>query len=141
MGKINWIAVVAATVAGSVIGFLWYGLFFMDQWASANNLVIEGDKIIKNGVEVPPNNLSMVFNTLSMVVYALFLTWLINKTGDKSWVKGATLGFIIGVINWIGIYINNSFAMADGSLSLVDGSYSLVLWTVMAAIIGGLRKD
>jgi hypothetical protein len=141
MGKINWLAIIAAVVAGSLIGFLWYGALFMDKWALANNLVVEGEKVIKNGVEVPANNLSMLWNSLSMVVYALFMNWLINKTGDKTWQKGATLGAIIGAVNWIGHYVNNSFAHIDGSLALIDGSYAFVLWTVMGAIIGGWRKD
>ena len=45
MGKINWLAIVVSVVAGSIIGFLWYGLFFMDVWAAGNSLTFEGDKI------------------------------------------------------------------------------------------------
>ena len=141
MSKINWIAIIIATIAGSLVGLLWYGFLFNSAWAGAHNLVMEGDKIIKNGIEIPANNFSMVFNALSMVIYALFLTYLTNKTGDKTWMSGARLGFIIGIVNWIAIYVNNSFSFTDNILSLIDGSYALVLWTVLAAIVGGMRKE
>jgi hypothetical protein len=141
MGKINWLAIVVSVVAGSIIGFLWYGLFFMDVWAAGNSLTFEGDKIFKNGAEIPANSSAMAFNTLSMVVYAFFLHWLINKTGDKTWKSGTLLGLVIGLVNWVAIFVSNNFSHADGSLTLIDGSYALVLWTVMAGIIGGWRKD
>ncbi|MFT5997611.1 MAG: hypothetical protein ACI81P_000056 [Neolewinella sp.] len=31
LSKINWLAVLVSAIAGIFIGFLWYGLFFMDQ--------------------------------------------------------------------------------------------------------------
>ncbi|MEL7161475.1 MAG: DUF1761 family protein, partial [Bacteroidota bacterium] len=41
--KTNWIAVIVAAVAGMFIGFLWYGLFFMDAWGEAVGLTSEDD--------------------------------------------------------------------------------------------------
>lgn len=139
--KINWLSIIAAVVAAGAIGFLWYGALFQPQWMAGNGITMEGEKMLKNGVEVPMSNTPMIFNTIASLIYALFMNWLIGKTGDNSWMKGGTLGFVFGLILMIGIFVNNMFASTSTSLSMIDGSYALVLWTVIGAIIGGMKKD
>lgn len=142
MNNINWLAIVAAAVAGMAIGFLWYGALFQDAWMAGNGIVPNGDtSMIKHGVEIEVSMKPMIFNTIAMIAYALFMNWLVTKTGDTTWIAGAKLGLILGVIHYIGISVNNLFAATDYSLTRVDGSYAVALWTVMGAIIGGWRKD
>jgi hypothetical protein len=139
--KVNWISIIAALVASMAIGFLWYGALFQSQWMAGNGITMEGEKMLKHGIEVPVTSAPMILNTIGMVIYALFMNWLIGKTGDNTWMKGGTLGFILGLILCIGVFLNNMFASSPTSLSMVDGSYALVLWTVTGAIIGGMKKD
>ncbi len=140
MRNTNWLAVAAATVAGMAIGFLWYGALFQDQWMAGNGISMDGDTVLKDGVEQPMSSMPMVINTLAMIIYAIFMDWIIFKTNDTTWAKGATLGLILGLVMVVSVYVGNLFAMAPMSLSMVDGSYALVLFTVMGAIIGGWRK-
>lgn len=140
MRNTNWLAVAAAVVAGMAIGFLWYGALFQNQWMAGNGISMDGDIVFKDGVEQPMSSMPMIVNTLAMIIYAIFMDWLIFKTNDTTWAKGATLGLILGLVMLVGVYVGNLFAMAPMSLSMVDGSYSLVLFTVMGAIIGGWRK-
>jgi hypothetical protein len=139
--KINWLSVLGVVIAGMAIGFLWYGAVFNAQWMAGNGITMDGEKMLKNGVEIPMSQTPMIFNTITMVIYAIFMNWLIGKTGDNTWMKGGTLGFFLGLIMLIGIFINNMFASSSSSLSMVDGSYALTLWTLIGAIVGGLKKD
>lgn len=138
--KTNWLAIAASVVASMLIGFLWYGFIFNQQWMSGNGITVEGEKIFKNGSELPMSSMPMVVNTVCMVVYALIMDWLLNKMNVSTWQTGATIGAAIGGLMVLGILVGNLFAFNPMSLTVVDGSYSLVLFVVIGAIVGGWRK-
>ena len=138
--KTNWIAVVVSVVAGMFIGFLWYGMLFQAQWSAGNNVTVEGEKFFKNGVEMSASPAPMIFNIVAMVVYALLVNWLLGLANARTWMDGAKIGGAIGLIMALGIYVGNMFAMNPASLSMVDGSYSLVVFTLFGAILGGWQK-
>ncbi len=140
MGKINWLAVLLCVVLGMGLGFLWYGALFQNYWMEGCGITMDGEKMLKNGTEVAMSSMPMIFNTIAMVIYPIFFSWLINKTGDTTAASGGKLGFIIGLISAIGIIVGNMFAQNPTVLSCVDGSYVVVLFTVFGAIIGGWRK-
>jgi hypothetical protein len=138
--KTNWIAVVVSVVAGMFIGFLWYGMLFQAQWSAGNNITMEGEKFFKNGVEMSPSATPMIINLLAMVVYALLVNWLLGLANARTWMDGAKIGGAIGLILAINEHLGNMFAMNPSSLSMVDGSYSLVMFTLFGAILGGWQK-
>ncbi|GAB4494252.1 MAG: hypothetical protein OHK0019_20070 [Saprospiraceae bacterium] len=142
--KTNWLAIVASAVAGMVIGFLWYGFLFNEQWMAGNGFTVEGtgenQKMFKNGVEVPMSFTPMIVNTVVMAVYALIMDWLFKKMNVSTWQTGATVGAAIGLIMLLGVLVGNMFAMNPMSLTLADGSYSFVLFVVIGAIVGGWQK-
>lgn len=138
--KTNWLAIAASTVAAMIIGFLWYGFLFNAQWMAGNGFTMEGEKMFKNGVEVPMSATPMIVNTVVMVVYALTMNWLFGKMNISTWQTGATVGAVIGGIMALGVMVGNMFAMNPFSLTIVDGSYSLVVFTVIGAIVGGWQK-
>lgn len=138
--KTNWLAIVAAVVASMVIGFLWYGALFSAQWMAGNGITMEGEKILKDGVEMPMSPAPMIFNTIAMVAYALIMNWLLGRTGANTWMDGAKVGGVIGLTIAIGVFVGNMFANDPVSLSMVDGSYYLVLFTLIGAIVGGWQK-
>lgn len=140
MRNTNWLAIAAAVVAGMAIGFLWYGVLFNEQWMAGNSITMDGDKMFKNGIEQITSSMPMIYNTIGMAIYAIFMDWLIYRTQDTTWAKGATLGFILGLVMLVSIFLTNNFSMSPESLTMIDGSYSLVLFTVIGAIIGGWRK-
>ncbi len=138
--KTNWLAVAACVVLGMAMGFLWYGMLFNAQWMAGNGFTMEGEKMLKNGAEVPMSSTPMIFNTVAMVVYALLMNWLLGRTGASSWMDGAMVGGVVGLIGAIGVYTGNMFAMNPASLSMVDGSYVLVMFTLFGAVLGGWQK-
>jgi Protein of unknown function (DUF1761) len=142
--RINWLAVIASAVASMGIGFLWYGLLFVDPWMAGNGITATGEganmKMFKNGVAMPMDNLPMIINTVTMLIYPLLMAWLLQKTNIRTWGSGASLGFVIGLTHLFNVYVGNRFAANPTSLSMVDGFYALVLFTVIGAIMGGWQK-
>jgi hypothetical protein len=135
--KTNWIAIIVTTVVSFALGMIWYGFLFSQSWASANNFTIEGEKMFKNGVEVPMSATPMILNLGAIFIYALLINWLIKRTGANTWLEGAKVGGAMGLIMAIGVYIGNSFAMNPTILTAIDGGYSFIMYTLMGAILGG----
>ncbi len=138
--KTDWLAIAVSAVAGMLIEFLWYGMLFQNQWMAGNGFTMEGEKMFKNGAEIPMSATPMIVNVVVMLVYALIMNWLLNKMNVSTWQAGATIGAGIGVLMILGILTGNMFAQNSMSLTLVDGSYSFVLFVVIGAIVGGWRK-
>ncbi|NOT36806.1 MAG: DUF1761 domain-containing protein [Saprospiraceae bacterium] len=138
--KTNWLALLTTLVVNMGLGMLWYGKLFNAQWMSGNGISLAGDKMMKNGVEMPMSNLPMITNVVSLLVFSFLINWLVEKTQSFTFQSGAILGGVIGLINFFGIYTGNRFAGNPTSLSMVDGSYTLLLFVIMGAIIGGWRK-
>ncbi len=138
--KTNWLALVVSALVGIALGFVWYGLLFSNQWMAGNGITMDAaGKMMKNGAEMPHSNLPMIVNTVSLLVYAYIMNWLVNKTSSFDLKSGATLGAMIGLIHLFGIYTGNRFAGNPISLSMVDGFYTFLLFTVMGTIIGAWR--
>lgn len=140
--KTNWLALAASAVAGMVVGFSWYGFLFVKQWMDGNNITMDEANMIiyKNGVEQPNSPTPMIANTISMVFYAWAMNWLLQRAGARTWMDGAKIGGLIGLIIWAFISVGNMFAFRSTSLSLVDGSYMFVTLALMGAVLGGWQK-
>ncbi|HMT53324.1 MAG TPA: DUF1761 domain-containing protein [Saprospiraceae bacterium] len=140
--KINWMAILASVVATMVIGFLWYGAIFQNQWMAGNGITANEDSTImyKNGAEMDMSFTPMIVNVIFMFIYAFIMNWLLNKLNARNLQSGAMVGLAVGVTHLMNIMVGNMFAANPSSLTIVDGSYSIVLFTVMGAIIGAMHK-
>lgn len=138
--KTNWLAIVVSVVAGMLTGFLWYGFLFNEPWMAGNGITVEGEKMFKNGAEMPMSPMPMIVNTVTMAVYALVMNWLLGKMNVSTWQTGATIGAGIGLMMVCAILTGNMFAGNPMSLTWVNGSYEFMLFVVIGAIVGGWRK-
>ncbi len=142
--RINWLAVIACAAAGMAIGFLWYGFMFLDTWAAGNGITFTGEgaamKAFKGGAEMSTSNMPMIINSVILLIYPLLMAWLLQRTNIRTFAGGASLGLVVGLTHLLSIYVGNRFAGNPTSLSMVDGSYSLVLFTLIGAIMGGWQK-
>ena len=138
----NWLAVLVSAVAGFALGWLWYGMLFLQKWADGNGLTLDMEKgtMTKNGVELAPDFTPMIVNFVVMLVYAVLLNWFIQRLNMRTWAGGAQVGGMIGLIGLLGVFVGNMYAHNPSSLSMVDGSYTLVLFTIIGAIMGGWQK-
>ena len=129
---LNWVAVIAAAVAGFVSAYIWYmPMLFGKRW---------GGSVGREPVTL--SNLTptvMVGAVVMPLVAAYVLTLLIGGVGANSLVDGAVVGFLA----WLGFSAMaglNAFVY-DGRNStwlMITAGYSLVMLVVMGAIIGYL---
>jgi dipeptide/tripeptide permease len=140
--KTNWLALVVAAAAGMGLGFLVYGVLFNDVWMAGNGITTNADQtqMFKHGKEVPLSSMPMIINAVALLIYAYLMNWLITKTGETTLAGGVRIGAVVGSIGLLLHYVSNRFAANPTSLSMVDGGYTLVLFIVIGAIVGGWRK-
>ena len=95
---VNWVAVIAATIAYSVIGFLWFSRqVFGKQWAASI-----GRELPAPG-QVPVT--SVVGSVVVGLVSAYVLALLAGAAGAVTLVDGVKLGFLA----WLGFAATSSF--------------------------------
>ncbi|NJB86456.1 putative membrane protein [Lewinella marina] len=133
---INWWAILGATVAAMFVGFLFYGALFNAPWTAAVGLTTTDEvNYFKHGTPVTIDPVTpMLINAFVMAAYALFLSWLMQRTKRKTFAEGALLGLLVGLVVAASHGLTNLFAMNPAILTIIDGSYHAVLF----AIIGGI---
>jgi hypothetical protein len=126
----NWIAIIVATAAAMVIGFLWYGPVFGKTW-----MALTGRGM---GEGSSPGPL-YVLTALAAFIEAIALNWFINETG---WTTGAG-GELIGLYAGLGFiatafFSQVLFAGRPPRLYAIDAGYQVFQAVVLGAIIGFL---
>lgn len=134
--SINWWAILGATVCGMAVGFLFYGALFNASWMAAVGITTEDDiNFRKYGEAITLDPvMPMLINAFVMAAYALFLSWLMQRTRRTTFGEGALLGLLVGLVVAASHGTGNLFAMEPAMLTIIDGSYFVVLF----ALIGGI---
>jgi len=128
LAQINWLAVLAASVAGFVTGAVWYGVF-AKPWMEAAGLSQE-DITQSPGLYVGAFGLQFAM--------AVTIAIVILQTGITSWLSGALLGFAIGIgVVTANKALNASFQGTNKRLVLIDGLHAATAFAFMGAILGG----
>ena len=129
MDAINYLAVLAATVAGMAIGALWYSPVVLGkQWMEA---------IGKTPEELGNPAQAMAGQLVATIVTAVVLAVVIAWSGSIGLVGGA----IVGLIVWLGFVMTALlpsvlFEGRSTTLLAINASCQLVTYAVMGAIIG-----
>ncbi len=132
---ISYLAILAAAVAGWLVGAVWYTVF-SKPWQQAVGLTREK---MKQAQKQPGFYLPFIYAFLAQVVMAWVLAGLIAHLGPGQFT--VRNGIISGAFCWLGFVIttmlvNNSFAGRDKRLLLIDGGHWLAVLLVMGAILG-----
>lgn len=129
---VNWLAVIVATVAGIIVGFVWYApQVFGRRWARASGIELPQPGQVRPSVYV-----GAVVTTL---VTAYVLAVLSSGLGAATPVDGA----IVGLLVWLGFVAT---WLASGVLFerrswewwAIDAAQAVVSLVIMGAIIGFL---
>jgi hypothetical protein len=126
----NWIAIIIATAAAMVIGFLWYGPVFGKTWMALTG------RGMGTGASAGP---LYALTALAAFIEAIALNWFINETG---WITGAG-GALIGLYASLGFTATAFFSQTlfigrPPRLYAIDAGYQVFQAVVMGAIIGFL---
>ena len=127
---INWIAVIAATVAGFMIGGLWYSpLLFEKPWMRAAGITEE---------QVKSANMPKIFGTAFAFQFVMaYCLAMFLAAPDIDLMRGALYGFFTG-FGWLffGIGTNAMFEQRSWSYIFINGGFWTVNMTAMGAILG-----
>ena len=133
MSTLNWPAIIVATLAGFLIGGLWYSpVLFAKAWMRESGVT---DEKIKTG------SMAKIFGFafLWTFVMAFNLAMYLNAPGTNlAW--GATADFLAG-FGWVAmsIFITGLFERKSITYMLINAGYMVVALTAMGAIIGAWR--
>jgi hypothetical protein len=103
---INWFAILAAVVAGMVIGFVWFGPLFGKVWA--REMKFPPDYRPTSAVMIKATVLQLIGTFLTVYVLAHseeiwrpFSTWGLGATDGPGWMFGVMCAFF----TWLGFYV------------------------------------
>jgi hypothetical protein len=126
----NWVAIIIATVAAMVIGFLWYGPAFGKTW-----MALTGRGM---GTGESPGPL-YALTALAAFIEAIALNWFINETGWTSGAGGALIGLYAALgFTATAFFSQTLFVGKAARLYAIDAGYQVFQAVVMGAIIGFL---
>lgn len=129
LGEINWLAVIAASVAAFFLGGIWYSKkLFGARWMQEIGLT--EDSTDKKHV-----TRTFVATFVLQFIAATALTVLIGA--ESSWISGLYTGALIGLL-WIATahaitYLNEQRSMR---LFLINAGFYVVQFAIMGAILG-----
>jgi hypothetical protein len=127
--NINWLSVIAASLAAFAIGSVWYSpVMFSKTWQKESNLT---DYDLKNA------SMPVIFGSafVLMFISAVILDMFIGKDATAS--VGLIAGLLVS-IGWIAtaLGVNYLFARKSFTLFLIDAGYFIVFFAVMGLILG-----
>ena len=135
----SWGAVLLATLAFYMIGFVWYAFLFQDIYLAASGLTAEQTEKIAADKGI----MMLVWGLLITLAQALGLLWVLNLAGAKR------LGTSLKITFWLFVMIgapllayNCLYGTYPLSGILVDYGHILFGWLAMGAIYAAFRgKD
>jgi hypothetical protein len=136
--KIDWIAILAATVAAWMFGALWYSVL-SKQWMAAIGFT-PADMQGPDGKEKVPLG-PMIISFVADFVMAIILAGVIAHTAKK----GVTIssGALVGTICWLGFVIttlatNHAYGKKKVALTIIDGGHWLGVLLLQGVVLGAL---
>ena len=125
---LNWLAILAATVAAFVLGWLWYGPLFGQAWLKA---------IGKTAEEIEPSPRPFIITFFTTLLNCIVLAALMNTLGMTTLTGGMVLGAITG-IGFVAASLASDSAFCGWGmpLFLILSGYHVVFNILMGAILG-----
>ena len=125
---LNWLAVIGATVAFFVLGFLWYADFAFGKQYRAAIGAEEGSR---------PEPVAIVVNVVAWFIAALSLALIAKAIGAADWVDGLVLGLVVS-IGFIGTnrVAAQFYEGRNTALMRINGPYIILGFALMGVILG-----
>ena len=132
MPHINWLAVLAATVAAFMLGGLWFSpVMFAKHWIAAL-----GKKPEEMGMPGP----SMALSFVMTLIMATALATIIGKLPGMSMTGSVRFGLAVGAgIVATGMASDYAFTNWPRKLYVIQASYHVVMVVLMSVILSAWR--
>ena len=129
---LNLVAVLVATLAFWMLGFLWYGLIFMNAWMAGHGLTADqagGFDIYMAG--------GIIITLMQVIGIGLVLKWKgVGSVGEA--VTTALLMWVFLALPFVH-YAYLYLPAHNPTLLLIDGSHLLVGWVVSAVVLSLIK--
>jgi hypothetical protein len=128
IAALNWLAVLTATVAGFVLGGLWYGPLFGKAWMAA---------LGKTPDDIKPSPAPFIVSFCTALITAIVMALMINALGITSAAGGLHLGLAIG-LGFIATAMASDSAFCGWGVKLFAiqagyrAAYSLLMGVILA---------
>jgi hypothetical protein len=126
MPPINWIAVIASTIAAFILGGLWYGPFFSKPWMREMGVGADFKPRVARPVLF---GLAIAFNFVAAVVFAAF----VGPTPSPQLAIGA--GIAVGLA-WVApcMVVAYLFAARSMTLAAIDAGFAVAQFVLYGVI-------
>jgi len=127
LASLNWLAILVATVAGFMIGGIWYGPLFGKAWMNA---------LGKTEEDIQPSPAPFVISFVTAAITAIVLAALMPIAGVVGAVNGALFGLAVG-IGFIATAMASDAAFCGWPTALwaIQAGYRVTYSVVMGAIL------
>lgn len=125
--NLNWLAILLATVAGFLLGGIWYGPLFGKAWLRA---------VGKTEEDIQPSPTPFVVSFVTALLTAIVLAALIKNLALTSVLDGVILGLLTGV-GFIATAMASDSAFCGWGLPLflIQAGYRVTYSVIMGAIL------
>lgn len=133
LSDLNWWHIGVATLAGMVIGWLWYSpLLFGSQW-------IKASKVSKKELAASGNSpVPYVKALVGHFVVAIALAELVHVFAATTVWEGVQVGLLVGVGLLVALHMVHLAFRGGTALALINASYDVVVVAVMAGLLAML---
>lgn len=126
----DYLAILVASVAAFLFGWLWYGPLFGKQWMRLAQVRAKEIKF-----EAGPMLIAFVSTIVLVSVFSIIL----GLTGRSGWVNGVGLGLLF----WLGFSATASLGMVlwekkSWKLWLLNNAYAIIEFALVGAILGAM---
>jgi Protein of unknown function (DUF1761) len=131
---VSYLAILAAAVAGWLIGAAWY-MTLAKPWMAA----IGKTEADLKGPSGKPSPIPFIISFVAELVMAWTLAGIIGHAGPVTIVNGLISGFLV----WLGfvattMLVNHSFGGQKRTLTVIDGGHWLAVLLVQGLVIGAV---
>jgi hypothetical protein len=135
--KIHYPAVFVAGLIQFFVGWLWYGMIFMNPWIEATGISPDAGQSMSGGQLGIMYGGSLVSFFITYYVMAHFVSYTKSTTAKQGMQTGfwLWLGFVATVLS-----VNVIYTMKPFSLLLIDSGYWLVSMLAGGALLAAWRK-
>ena len=125
---LNWWAIIVATAAAFVLGFVWYGPVFGKAWLAA---------LGKTEDEIQPSPTPFIVSVVAALATCIVMAALMSGLGMTGVADGAILGLLTGVaFIAASMASDTAFCGWGWKLWVIQAGYRVAYSVVMGAIIG-----
>ncbi|WP_294210303.1 DUF1761 domain-containing protein [uncultured Chryseobacterium sp.] len=125
----NWLAILAATLAGTAVAAIWYTKLVGKAWS------------IITGITTQSSNTAFILLVVSNFITAAGLNFIIGISRTHYHGNTVQACLTAGFITWVAfsaatLVQHNAFEQKPSDLTLINTLYQLALYMIMAMVIG-----